>query len=517
LSDYIQNSSEYFTNKTTLIFTDGRHYLPPPSDGETVINITGVSNFTMKGLGKISYNPSEEGAIQPSSVIACSCHGGNRSGILFYKSSAIVLENITIEDCGAKFILQRPDYYSLVSALTFHESHDIRIAQIRMDRSLGFGLHADRNYGCMIVSNSAFLRNKLSEDYNRTLGGNVKFWYSSYNISSTKAHIRFNTTLRIEHSWFLYGTKQDKEEVPSAGGLTIFIYVPNTMITIDHVKAISNTGNVAIRITDQPKNTSAVTISNSIIANGSAARGGGLRFWIKQNKQKLLKNPHDIVQHKLVIIRNTMFSNNSALENGGGLYISHYEGAFLNNIRRLILIDSCQFVGNYIKNLGESYTGAAVQIFNHKITASTPHTTPQYFFNFVNCTFAYNKLNKVANEGGIINFVSTSGIAINDSNFTFNEGTAISLRDSNVEFGGYILFKNNTARNGGALKFCQFSSMNLPLGHVLIDFVNNSATFTGGAIYIYISTLYRSSVWKHYHRVSFSLRFPSLLILNQKM
>ncbi|MCG8620486.1 MAG: hypothetical protein MJE68_00620, partial [Proteobacteria bacterium] len=449
-------------------------------------------NFTMKGLGKITYNPSEEGAIHSSSVIACSCHGEKRSGILFYKSNTIVIENLTIEDCGAKFILQGPDYFPLVSALTFRESYDIRIAQIRMDRSLGFGLDADRNYGGIIVSNSAFLRNKLSDDLNIILGGNVRFWYSFYNISATEAahihRIRFNTTLRIEHSWFLYGTKDDREEVPSAGGLTIFIYLPNTTIIIDHIKAISNTGNVAIRISDQPKNTSAVIIRNSIIANGSAARGGGLRFWIKQNKMKfkkfLIKSLDIVVQHKLVIIQNTTFSNNSALENGGGLYISHYEGAFLNNIRRLIHIDSCQFIGSYLKSLGRSYTGVAVQIVNHKITSSIPHTTPQYFFNFVNCTFAYNKVNEITNEGGIINFASTSGIFINDSNFTSNEGTAISLRDSNVEFGGYILFKNNTARNGGALKFCQFSSMNLPLGHVLIDFVDNSATYMGGAIYV---------------------------------
>ena len=484
LSNYIQNVSEYFTNNTMLIFTDGAHCLSPPPEGETAINITAVSNFTMKGLGNSSYNPSEEGAIHPSSVITCSCHG-QRSGILFYKSNTILLENLTIEDCGTEITLQRPDNFTLVSALTFRESYNIRIAQIRMDRSLGFGLDADRNYGYMNVSNSAFLCFRLNNNY--TIGGNARLWYSSYNISASEAHnhIRFNTTLRIEHSWFLHGIKQEKAEVPSAGGLTIFIYLPNTTVTIDHIKAINNTGNVAISITDHPEHTSAVTISNSVIANGSAARGGGLRFWIKMEKVKfkklLLKS---YVQHKLVTIKNTTFSNNSAKENGGGLYISHYEGVIFNNIHRFIYIDSCQFIGNYIKNLGKSYTGAAVQVFNHKITASTPHTTPQYFFNFINCTFAHNRLNEIANEGGIINFVSTSGIAINDSNLTSNEGTAISLRDSNVEFGGYILFKNNTATNGGALKFCQFSTMNLPLGHVLIDFINNSATAMGGAIYV---------------------------------
>ena len=80
LSFYIQNSGRYFIGNVEMVFTMGDHCLSPSADGETIINITGVSNFTMKGLGNISYNPSEEGAIQPSSVITCSC-SRNKSGI----------------------------------------------------------------------------------------------------------------------------------------------------------------------------------------------------------------------------------------------------------------------------------------------------------------------------------------------------------------------------------------------------------------------------------------------------
>ena len=42
------------------------HCLPPSTSDAALINVTGVSNFTMKGLGNISYNQSEEGAIYPS-------------------------------------------------------------------------------------------------------------------------------------------------------------------------------------------------------------------------------------------------------------------------------------------------------------------------------------------------------------------------------------------------------------------------------------------------------------------
>ena len=80
LSFYVQNASKYLTSNVEMVFTKGSHCLPPPPHGAPVVNFTRVSNFTMKGLGRISYNSSEEGAIQPSSVITCSC-SQNKSGI----------------------------------------------------------------------------------------------------------------------------------------------------------------------------------------------------------------------------------------------------------------------------------------------------------------------------------------------------------------------------------------------------------------------------------------------------
>ena len=119
-SSYVLNVSKYFTSNVTVIFAMGEHclHVPPNDYGENIMNMTGVSNFTMKGLGNISYNPSEEGAIQPSSVITCSC-SQNGSAILFYKSNAIHIESLTIEDCGTAFAPLRSINFTLKSMLTF--------------------------------------------------------------------------------------------------------------------------------------------------------------------------------------------------------------------------------------------------------------------------------------------------------------------------------------------------------------------------------------------------------------
>ena len=124
LSFYIQNVSKYFNSNIETVFTTGDHCLSPPPGSSVVVNLTEISNFTMKGLGNVSYNVSEEGATQPSSVITCGC-SQNKSAILFYKSNAIHIERLTIEDCGTKVVLPNPPKtnFITVSALILYESY----------------------------------------------------------------------------------------------------------------------------------------------------------------------------------------------------------------------------------------------------------------------------------------------------------------------------------------------------------------------------------------------------------
>ena len=163
LSFYVKNVSKYFTNNTKMLFTAGIHDLPmPPGAQSPVVNVTGISNFSMIGIGPVRYSkiPSDEGSPLPSSTILCSVHKNinePRNGILYHKTSAIRIENLTIEGCGAKFTVDSPDNFTLVSALTFHESYNINLTQIRIEKSSGFGLHSDRIFGSFRVWRSAFV------------------------------------------------------------------------------------------------------------------------------------------------------------------------------------------------------------------------------------------------------------------------------------------------------------------------------------------------------------------------
>ena len=480
LSFYIHNVSKYFTSNVRMMFTAGNHYLPSSADGTTIFNVSGVSNFTMKGLGNISYNLLEEGAVQPSSVITCG-YSQNKSGILFHKSNTIHIESLTIADCGAEIVLPSPlkANYTTVSTLIFYDSYYIKLVSICMNRNIGNAMLANQVFGNFTISESAFLHaihNPLSKK-SSTASSNAMFLYGSYD---DLIDYDMRTSLLIQNSWFLYGGSMFNR----AGGLSVFIYYPKVSIIISNIKVMYNTvGNIDIHVDDYHENTSSITINNSIIAYGIANQGGGLHIRVEALQQIWQDDSvYANTSINVMTVMNTKFENNSARDRGGGVFINQYERSITDTVQRLVSFKECKFIGNSVIHGHSLGDGAAVHIYKREIPVIALHMNPLFSFSFTNCIFKYNKLDFETKEGGIVTFILTNSIVIEDSNFTSNEGTAIFLQNSNVQFRGSIVFANNSALHGGALSFCQSSKMYLPMGNIHIDFVNNSATSTGGAI-----------------------------------
>ena len=149
----------------------------------------------MKGLaiGNISYNPLEEGAIQPSSIKTCSC-SQNKSGILFYKSNSIHIENLAIEDCGTKSCssIQYQDRFHISECIHFYDSYNIEVVRMRLNRNIGYGMIADRVFNLVTSLSQVQL-------FPKYIGRNARFWYAAGD-----AHMPSINKLLIEHSWFLY-------------------------------------------------------------------------------------------------------------------------------------------------------------------------------------------------------------------------------------------------------------------------------------------------------------------------
>ena len=399
-----------------------------------------------------------------------------------------------MEDCGTTFVPIRTINYVLVSALTFIASSDIKLVQLRMNRNMGYGLDAAYIFGNFTITDSSFLRSvayKVPMNMNNALiCGNARIRYT-YFEPWQKSIVR-RTNLLIERSSFLYAAQNNKsliKHLPNEGGLSLYVCIPNVTILISHIKAKYNVGgNMEIRIYDFTPLVS-VTINNSIIANGSATYGGGLNIWVEivQDLQTNVSTIDVCTFLNTLTILKTNFTNNVAIKRGGSVHISYKERNVTDHIKRYVCFKDCQFSRNSIVH-DQFGVGAAVFIFKHEIPEITSHTVLLFSFHFINCTFKHNQLTnkKGIKEGGIVGFIMTNGIIIEDSNFTSNEGTAIFLQNSIVQFRGNIIFKSNSAMRGGALKFCQSSKMYLPINHtkVHIDFINNSAVSTGGAIYV---------------------------------
>ena len=140
-------------------------------------------------------------------------------------------------------------------------------------------------------------------------------------------------------------------------------------------------GNVAIHVNDYHENTSSVTIINSTIAYGSAAFGGGLYIRVE-----VVQDLHtdgssidaDTFLNVLAILK-TNFTNNLAIERGGGVYISHKERSITDQIKRYISFKNCQFLTNSIQH-HRFRVGAAVYIFKHEIPEITSHTVLLFHF-----------------------------------------------------------------------------------------------------------------------------------------
>lgn len=254
--------------------------------------------------------------------------------------------------------------------------------------------------------------------------------------------------------------------------MQVLIFCPKIHVIVNNITAYGNVGvnggNLALCLKAE---VSTITIRNSNISNGWAVKGGGIRFW-SQIETSIENNHLDTV---ILILENSIFSNNEANITGGAMYIAHYETEdYVSQSERQIKITNCTFIGN------KGSIGAAMEILKQTIPGYVSHTTPQFSVYFHNCKFHSNSIPS-DKHSSIMELIGTKNIQLSECSFTNSNGTVFSLRNSNLNLYGNIHFENNHATYGGALKVCDSSMIFLHNGTSVL-FVNNSAR-RGGAIY----------------------------------
>ena len=154
---------------------------------------------------------------------------------------------------------------------------------------------------------------------------------------------------------------------------------------------------------------------------------------------------------------------------GGALAIVlSYENGIFHNI----LITGC----NFVSNRSPSY-GAALYI----------DTRNDHNIQIVNTTFDQNiggsavYLRSFVQQHNPINH--NHPVIIKSSNFTNNIGSSIYLSSRDVKLSGNLLFKNNTAENGGAMYVDQETTVTID-DEATVKFIANTAKVNGGAIFV---------------------------------
>ena len=454
LSYYTDDYTSYFTDDTIFYFLEGTHIL------QGTLEISGVSNITLQGLGHIEQG-FHETVMQSTSVIMCSDY--NRSGIQFISSTNIVLESLTIANCG--FIW---NMYYIKFSLFFIDINNIALKWVSVQNGSGIGLYLYNAFD-VLIANSTFANNGgLMND----LGTAVIFYNGQVKRLSRVNIVKSNFTLGLGSGMnFLYfsdnkveviieKSKFSQNTAQYGGGIIITSYARSGSIEFSNCTIYDNTAQNGggIAITSYARSGS-IEFSNCTIYNNIAQKvGGGVDIFLLDGSGS-------------IEFSNCTIYNNTAQKIGGGVDIS------LINGNGSIEFSNCTIYDNTAQN------GGGIAITSYAGSGS---------IEFSNCTIYNNIAQKVG--GGVDIFLLDGSGSIEFSNCTIYDNTAqmigggveISLINGSgsIEFSNCTIY-DNTAQDGGGTAITSYA------GSGSIDFSNctiydNTVQKVGGGVYIFL-------------------------------
>ena len=225
-----------------------------------------------------------------------------------------------------------------------------------------------------------------------------------------------------------------------------------------------------------------VTIDNSTFMDNENAHLSllNIAFWtniqskVTYYRVQFINNLGGICLASILVIKgdteinlymtNFMYNQYSACT----LYISPKDG---NNSK--ILLKKCEFVNNQSPALGavlyfriKNYAYVQIQDVNFNQNIGDSGIV---YIDTIQSDFPHNNI-KIK-------------LIVNTLTFTNNIGSSMFLSACDMEMSGILLFKNNTAENGGALYLNQGTTVTID-DEATIQFIGNTATLNGGAIYV---------------------------------
>ena len=257
----------------------------------------------------------------------------------------------------------------------------------------------------------------------------------------------------------------------NARGLEVSVHCPNVRVIVNNVTIGNNSGgNLQLNVTDFNDGfQNNIKISNSCIYGGRGSLGSGMEFLsrtpnLKSENSSCARNSG---HHSVLVIYNTTFTANYAGSNNSAISVRfHHERC--NCISKTVVFRFCSFT--YSHGIGPTISMGRELISSDSAASSLN-------VSFEHCEFRCN----TASDFLILDIVQTL-IAVSDSLFTGNNGTAISLHNSHLNLCGIVVFEHNKAEYGAALKILE-QSIIFMYRYSYILFINNTALI-GGSVFV---------------------------------
>ena len=458
------------------------------------------SDITFTNLTALSINGNS------SSVSTINCQ--NETGIVLRGiKDTITLKNLKLLSCRAQDTAENGngEIKTFVSALSIVNCRNVELNNVVISRSKGLGLAILNHQGGTVnITLCVFEYNKLSQNdtysNNKQLigGGGVYLELSHFMPGFEHSPMTFkfvdcifdnNTAFGSDTDYVYTNAVGEEYDGQGRGGGVNLILGPglnNVNVLFIGCKFTDNHafhgGGLAVKILgDVSEYTEHVTveITDSIFeGNGkkSFVFGAGVYLTIfHDSDNKMVEDCH-------YILRNVTFYQNEA-EHGGAVYFFSAKQESPNS--NSLVFDKCTFKNN------SAHLGSAVIFASNKFFSQSPgHPVIPMFHN---CRFLENDVkstiyhNHQRTHGIGTIYISEYNVLFREYNcFENNLGTGIYLVNGVIDFQhSDVHFINNHGVQGGALALIGSSYM--IVGPHQYYFINNTALYQGGAIYILLN------------------------------
>ena len=502
----------YLTNSTSLVYHlcgEGRSLLEAGMHLCLLVNVSydlNMANSSFCLVSNVSNITIQSASTGLSATITCS----QPTGLGFYNSSGLQIENVNIHQCGGTMpsiaeLYPSNDnsfYFPKDQSITllFSHSANIILCNVSINHFYGYGvvyINPYKSLSIISVNISGSMHCAVKPHIDTKHGGTgLLLYFSNYTtnekVMAKISKVALRSNCNIETKRRLLSSAYPKAISAFASCTTILFSEGSYQASLVFKKGswsgcYGSLYNVAIIARDAPIGKTSVAFKNAFFAQNNfvyskvSVIGCSVESRHKRNKNSIkLKEKWNFLSIKKSSFRFSTISGFKIYTSSDHLF---FQVIVDSNVEAYVAIALLNIRCSKIRfGYHSSIIFAKVTKNNKNQQKNLLLEIKSFKFRIYHLTIA-SKI-RVDNIGKLI-FVNVGNVTIYGNNkLEYISGSVILACNSNIYLHGNISFENNRATNGGAIRLDQSSHLFL-LEPTNATFINNIAFSYGGAIYSY--------------------------------